>query len=102
MIILKDAIKRKRLVQFHYGGHVRKVEPYVVGQLTSDNMALRAWHLEGFTESHREPSWRLYLLKDIRSLRVLDEVFDEPRDGYNPDDSMMSHIYGAYSSDSTP
>jgi predicted DNA-binding transcriptional regulator YafY len=55
MMILKDAIERKRLVQFHYDGHVRKVEPYAVGRLTSDNVALRAWHLEGFTESHRVP-----------------------------------------------
>ena len=92
---LKKAIHDRRLIEFHYKGRVRVVEPYTVGQ-SNDKLTLRAWHLRGFSESGSHPRWRKFLGTEIRSLKILDETFDGPRPGYNPQDSEMDLIYATY------
>ena len=90
---LCKAITARRLIEFRYDGMVRVVEPYAVGILTTDNVALSAWHVRGFTESRAIPKWRLYKLDKMGIITILDEVFEGPRRGYNPRDSRMKRIY---------
>jgi predicted DNA-binding transcriptional regulator YafY len=96
MVILKEAINSRKLVQFYYKGNLRVVEPYTVGDSNTGNLSLRAWHLRGFSKSGDYPRWRLFHAKEMRSLTVLDDTFEGPRPGYNPPDSAMRIVYATY------
>ena len=83
------AIKGRNVVSFHYGGDdtpgYRKVEPHMVAYNRKGALALSAWYLAGASEKNTGYGWREYLLSEIASLIILDERFEGPRPGYNPD-----------------
>lgn len=90
---LCQAIQNKRVVIIGYKGQDRIIEPHLVGRKTSGNDALSAWQIGGYSESARYPPWRSYLLSEIESVQVLEQVFENPREGFNPNDKTMIHIY---------
>jgi len=74
----------------------RVVEPYLVGELTTGNISLSAWHVRGFSASRNQPAWRLYNFDKMGPVTILDETFTGPRPEYNRDDSRMVRIFCAY------
>ena len=91
--ILREAVEGRKRVKFWYSGGWRTVEPFLVGDHKSTgNTLLSAWHFDGFTESHKEPAWRLYTVSRINSLEVTDEEFHSDREGFNRSDSRMRLI----------
>jgi len=80
---LCEAIRLRRLVEFHYGGATRVVEPHMVARNEAGHYALSGWFVRGGSSSGGQ-GWREYLLSDLTMLRVLDETFAGPRPGYNP------------------
>ena len=103
-----DSIKKRQRVIVYYDGDepggkgLRIVEPVCYGYSKAGNPVLRAWDLEG--ASHRAylgkkplPSWRLFRVDKIITLKPTTETFNEPRPGYNPngDKSMNSVIINA-------
>ena len=88
-----EAIKNKRLLQFHYDGLVRVVEPHLLGRTTSGKDSLSAYLVRGYTKLDQKPFWRYYPLSEIKNLAVLDEIFIGPREGYNPNDKAMKYIF---------
>jgi len=90
--IICKAIKGKQILQFHYEGGIRIVEPHLLGEKTSGNIALSAYQIRGYSESRSVPFWRNYLLDKITDLEILDETFNSTRDGYNPNDKTMETI----------
>jgi hypothetical protein len=91
--LLCKAIQEKRVLIILYKGQGRIIEPHLTGQKRSGNDALSAWQVGGYSESNRQPPWRNYLLSEIENIQVLDQFFDNPREGFNPNDKTMSHIY---------
>jgi len=91
--IICDAIKNKKLLQFRYDDRVRVVEPHLLGRNTAEHDVLSAYLVRGYTESDARPLWRLYLMREMKQLSVLDESFSEPRKDYNPKDQRMERIY---------
>ena len=99
-----DAIKNKNRVIIYYDGDepggrgLREIEPVCFGYSKAGNAVLRAWDMEG--SSHRAylgkkplPSWRLFRLDKILSMRPTGEVFTTPRPNYNPSgDKGMSNV----------
>jgi len=99
-----DAIKNKNRVIIYYDGDepggrgLREIEPVCFGYSKAGNAVLRAWDIEG--SSHRAylgkkplPSWRLFRLDKIFSMRPTGEVFTTPRPNYNPSgDKSMSNV----------
>jgi predicted DNA-binding transcriptional regulator YafY len=99
-----DAIKNKNRVIIYYDGDepggrgLREIEPVCFGYSKAGNAVLRAWDIEG--SSHRAylgkkplPSWRLFRLDKILSMRPTGEVFTTPRPNYNPSgDKSMSNV----------
>ena len=85
---LCEAIKKRNVVTFYYGGDdtpgYRKVEPHMVAYNRKGALALSAWYLGGASEKNTGYGWREYLLSEIAALTVLDEQFAGPRPGYNP------------------
>lgn len=99
-----DAIKKKDRLIIYYDGDepggrgLREIEPVCFGYSKAGNAVLRAWDMEG--SSHRDylgekplPSWRLFRLDKILSLKPTGETFNSPRPNYNPSgDKSMSNI----------
>lgn len=76
-----------------YKSHERIIEPHLLGKKTSGKDALSAWQVGGYSESDRQPPWRNYSIEEIENIIVLDQTFEGPRPGYNPNDSTMVQIY---------
>jgi hypothetical protein len=89
---IKEAIKNKRLLEFHYEGRKRVVEPHCYGQSTKGNSVMRAYQVSGYSSSGKM-GWKLYDLSKASSVILLGEIFDNPRSGYRRGDSAMSVIY---------
>jgi len=75
----------------NYDGKERIVDPYLIGTTTAGNEALRAYQVGGYSSSGNAPAWRLYLLKNIGGVRILDTAF-EIHPQYNPNDRDMVQI----------
>lgn len=99
---LVEAITLNRKAKFTYTSKDGKaeeqkiitVECYLIGQLKNNNIALSAYFLptcsqttEGQTEG-----WRLYLLKNISEIKIMEEQLTIARPNYNPQDKRMKEI----------
>jgi hypothetical protein len=72
---------------------VRVVEPHLYGVNTAGHEALSAWLRPGFSRTDPAGGWRMFLVSELRELQVLDERFDGPRAGYNPNDPHVPQVY---------
>jgi hypothetical protein len=89
-----EAIKNKKVIEFHYEGQKRIVEPHCCGVLKNTNHeALCAYQIGGYSSSGKNPPWRLYLLPGMSVVVASEKQFDNPRPGYKRNDSRMSSIY---------
>ena len=91
--IIIEAITCCKLIEFNYKGQYRVLEPYTFGLSTAGNEMLRAYQVDGDSNSSNELGWRLYSLGKIENIKILETTFEATRDGYNPNDSAMSQIY---------
>ena len=101
---ITDAIKKRQRVIIYYDGDepggrgLREIEPVCLGYSKAGNPVLRAWDMEG--ASHRDylgvrplPSWRLFRLDKILSLKPTGEMFNTPRPNFNPTgDKSMTRV----------
>lgn len=100
-----DAIKQKQRVIIYYDGDepggrgLREIEPVALGTSKAGNKVVRAWDdtgasHRGFTGEKPLPSWRLFRLDKILSLKPTGENFTQIRPNFNPngDKSMTSVI----------
>lgn len=85
------AIRKRRRIQFSYGGGARVVEPYAYGACETHEL-LRAYQVSGFSPS-RERGWKLFRVEEIADLRLLDETFARPQDGYMRNDPCLEVTY---------
>ena len=94
---LKEAISTGAIVEFYYYGGVRRVEPYAYGiHKVTTNGVLSAYQVGGYSRSKKSLRWRLYLIKNIKDVRISDEKFNiSNRPRYTPNDSRMSIVYCA-------
>lgn len=90
---LTKAIQSRRVVSFYYDGCYRQVEPFLVGQTKSGNVALRAYQIAGRSNSGKNIGWHLFLIDKICSLDVSQETFSSMRMDYNPNDKAMIVIF---------
>ncbi len=101
---LISAMKSDSLVEFKYDGKIRKVEPYLIGELYSIHQnhfeegiyALRAWFVSGYSsqpvDRKQGDRWRVYHLEKMSELVILDETNRLVRPFYNPDDKDFKRI----------
>lgn len=88
-----DAIRDRKLLEFYYDGHIRKVEPHTLGVSKKGNDLLAAYQVSGGSKDGRVPDWKQFNLEKIESLKTLDEIFYAPRPDYKKGDSRMTEIY---------
>jgi hypothetical protein len=89
---IREAIENMQLIEFNYDGGKRIVEPHCYGQSSKGNNVIRAYQVGGYSSSGKM-GWKLYDLSKVSSLTLLEEKFDNPRNGYRRGDSAMSIIY---------
>jgi predicted DNA-binding transcriptional regulator YafY len=99
-----DCIKNKKRCIIYYDGDepggrgLREVELVCLGTSKAGNKVVRGWDLEGASHTAYKneqplPSWRLFRLDKILSLKPTGETFDEMRPGFNPNsDKSMNNI----------
>jgi len=88
---LCNAIKNRQQVSMKYEGQRRVVDPYLIGITTAGNEALRAYQVEGYSSSGNLPAWRLFNLRSITEVEILDTSF-RVNAQYNPNDKGMARI----------
>ena|SRR3972149_12154159 len=86
------AIRNMNLVEFYYNGGTRTVEPHCHGVTTAGNEGLRAYQVDGHSESGKM-GWKMFDLGNASDIQVLEETFDGPRSGFKKVDKGMSQIY---------
>ncbi|MDQ5981080.1 MAG: hypothetical protein QG602_4058 [Verrucomicrobiota bacterium] len=89
--LIRTALRERRLLEFTYHDHVRRVEPHALGQLRDGARVLLAWQIAGGSRSEPPPGWRNFLLADIRALTVSKEEF-APRSDYRPEKTKLRVI----------
>lgn len=88
-----DAITNKKVLTFSYDGHPRVVEPHAYGVTTAGHDAIRAYQTGGSSSSGDVPTWRLFLVSEIRGLSENGDEFANARPGYKRGDKGMTRIY---------
>lgn len=102
---ITDCIKNKKKCIIYYDGDepggrgLREIEPVCLGTSKAGNKVIRAWDNEGASHTAYKgeqplPSWRLFRLDKILSIKPTGETFTEMRPNFNPngDKSMVNVI----------
>src|SRR5215218_4424879 len=78
--IICDAIRKRLLLEFRYGGLPRVVQPYCHGISTRDVEVLRAVQVGGSSNSGGFGYGKLWTVAEITALRITTETFaaDDP------------------------
>lgn len=90
--LIRTALREHRIVEFHYHGHARRVEPHALGRMKDDRPALLAWQAAGSSRSAPPPGWRTFVLAEIEDLRTAPGKF-EPRPDYRPEKTPFREIF---------
>lgn len=88
-----EAIDIKNLLEFHYDGHYRLVEPHTCGVSPKGNDTLSAYQVGGTSDKGSVPDWKQFTISKIVGLKKSDGTFTGTRKGYTRGDSSMSKIY---------
>lgn len=88
-----DAIRTLAVIEFHYDGRLRIVEPHCHGTSRAGKEVLRGYQVAGESSSGKTLGWRLFEVDKITGLSATGESFSDPRPGYNPEDSHMISIH---------
>lgn len=89
--VVREAIARKRSLRFTYAGHVRFVEPHVLGQSPGGHRAVLAWQFDGGSRSKQATGWRTFLLSEISDLQVTVRGFT-PRPGIERERAALRSV----------
>jgi len=87
------AIQNKQSLSFTYDGYSRVVEPHTYGVDTKGHAALRAYQVQGGSESGEHVGWKLFHVNEMHDLTVLSEHFAGARPKYKRGDSAFSIIH---------
>lgn len=87
------AIRNKQVLEIHYHGYSRVIEPHTFGATKRERDAIRGYQTAGGSVSGESPGWKLLCLDEIVSLRVTGNQFALPRPDYKRGDAGMNRIY---------
>jgi hypothetical protein len=88
-----EAIAGRRLMEIWYRGGSRIIEPYCHGTSKAGNEVLRAFQIQGHSNSGQPTAWKLFEVREIQSLQIFDQRFETNRPLYNPNDRDMIRIH---------
>lgn len=86
---IRNAINSKTVIELNYPPGRRKIQPHVLGVSSKGDKLLRAFQVEGASESGEHRNWKLFRLDKILSVSASEEGFKADHKDYNPDDPAM-------------
>lgn len=89
---IATAIQRRSLLSFTYDGFRRTVEPHTYGMDTKGHMALRAYQVDGGSESGTYVGWKLFHVHEMLNVSIQVQTFTGPRPGYKRGDKAFASI----------
>lgn len=89
---IATAIQRRSLLSFTYDGFRRTVEPHTYGMDTKGHMALRAYQVDGGSESGAYVGWKLFHVHEMLNVAIQAQTFASPRSGYKRSDKAFASI----------
>ena len=89
---ISSAIHDRYLLSFTYDGFPRVVEPHCCGTDKKGHPALRAYQVQGGSESGEYVGWKLFHIREIRHLTILPGKFPGPRPDYKRNDKAFLRI----------
>jgi hypothetical protein len=89
---IEVAIEDRHLLQFRYDGFTRVVEPHAFGVSNRGRYTLRAYQVDGGSESGQTQGWKLFHVADMESIIVTPRHFETPRSDYRRDDRVFARI----------
>ncbi len=89
--LVREALRTRRILQFRYHDHPRRVEPHALGRMKDGTLVLLAWQSSGGSRSEPPPGWRNFQLADIGAPELRDETFVR-RPDYRPEKSDFREI----------
>ena len=95
------AINNRNVCTIYYEGDTisnpgyREIEPYVYVLSKRENPVIRAYQLEGKTDTPENmPGWRMFRVDRMVDFVNSGDIFNEPKPLYNPSgDKDMTRIY---------
>lgn len=84
-LIVLNAVREMRTLQFWYDGELRTVEPHCYGVDGKGHESLRAFQIGG-------KGWRLFHVVEMARVSSTSETF-RPRPDYKRDDKAMGTIF---------
>lgn len=90
--MLEKALLTQRRLKIVYHGEERTIEPHAIGISTKGNPCVRVYQVIGGAVFGEKTGWKMMLLSDIEEIEMLDEYFDNPREGYQQGDKGMSTV----------
>lgn len=87
------AIRARAVLNFHYDGGRRTVEPHCHGMSRADNEVLRGYQTAGYSKSGKPTTWKLFEVSEITGLTQTGATFTTNRPGYDPDDEHMTTVH---------
>ena len=91
-----SAISCMELIEFHYHGGTRLIEPLCLGVVMNgdaDNESLLCYQVSGYSEFGAAVGWKLFRYSEVSNLEATDEHFTGIRPGYNPDNMGMTTVH---------
>jgi predicted DNA-binding transcriptional regulator YafY len=76
--IIEQAIQNKKLIEFTYGGHLRVVEPHVLGTQGGVIQVL-GYQIGGSSSSGGIPEWRRFDVSKMSGISISNESFPGKR-----------------------
>lgn len=84
-----DAIEQQKILEFNYNGGFRRVEAFCYGRGRSGNELLRAFQIDGVSESEKPWDWKLFDVSKMTNITLSEEEHIANRHDYEPNDSAM-------------
>lgn len=90
LTIITGAIRAKERLVFNYYPGDRVIEPHALGRSKSGDLLLRAYQVEGASDSGKPVGWKLFRLDKSDGGRGHGTTFPCARPLYNPNDPAMT------------
>ena len=87
------AITEKKVIQFHYHGIDRIVEPQSHGISSARNEVIRGVEIYPRGASGKSIEGKLYKVSEMSELKETSQTFSAPGPHFNPDDKGMIYVH---------
>lgn len=93
-VIITQAIRERRKLQFNYQGRTRVVDPHVFGVSSKGNEIILCWQTGGSSSKPGDlPNWRMFETDKIQGLQITNDNFTPRAQSRNPFESDIRTAY---------